>query len=200
MKRQLPSKRSGFTQSVLIDGQKIHIRTGEYEDGSLGEIFISMHKEGAGMRAIMSCFSQAVSIGLQHGVPLEKFVKMFVFTRFEPQGHVEGHPKIEYATSVIDLVFRILGIEYLGMEELARMEDSEKHGHHKTSTEINQDEYVASPSDEPVPNATSIPPASDAQAAQLMGDAPMCSECGHITVRSGTCYKCLSCGSTTGCS
>ena len=92
----------------------MYLRTGEYEDGTLGEIFIDMHKEGAAFRAMMNCFAIAVSMGLQYGVPLEEFVDTFTFTRFEPHGMVEGHPNIKMATSIVDYIFRVLAIEYLG--------------------------------------------------------------------------------------
>jgi ribonucleoside-diphosphate reductase alpha chain len=121
VRRCLPDKRNGFTQKAVVSGQKIFIRTGEYADGKLGEIFVDMHKEGAAFRSLMNCFAMAVSLGLQYGVPLEKLVKLFTFTRFEPQGVVEGHTCIKFATSVIDYIFRVLGIEYLGMKELGHV-------------------------------------------------------------------------------
>src|SRR5690606_14136894 len=99
-RRPLPAKRRGFTQEAKVAGHKVYLRTGEYEDGSLGEIFIDMHKEGAAFRAIMNCFAIAVSKGLQYGVPLEEFVETFTFTRFAPQGQVQGHPNIKMATSI----------------------------------------------------------------------------------------------------
>ena len=97
------------------------MRTGEYEDGTLGEIFIDMHKEGAALRSVMNCFSMLVSIALQYGVPLEVLVEQFVFTRFEPQGPVQGHDRVKFATSVIDYVFRALGVEYLHRDDLAHV-------------------------------------------------------------------------------
>ena len=112
-RRRLPKKRRGFTQEARVGGQKVYVRTGEYEDGALGEIFIDMHKEGAALRSLMNCFAISVSLGLQHGVPLDEFVNAFTFTRFEPQGPVD-HPNIKFATSVIDFVFRMVGMEYPG--------------------------------------------------------------------------------------
>ena len=118
---RLPPKRSGFTQEARVGGHKVFLRTGEYEDGTLGEIFIDMHKEGAAFRSMMNCFAMAVSMGLQYGVPLEEFVDPFTFTRFEPQGIVDGHPNIKMATSIVDYIFRVLGVEYLGRYDLAQV-------------------------------------------------------------------------------
>ena len=115
-RRRLPKKRAGFTQEASVGGHKVYLRTGEYEDQTLGEIFIDMHKEGAAFRSMMNCFAIAVSLGLQYGVPLKEFVDVFTFTRFEPQGAVE-HPNIKFATSVIDYIFRVLGMEYLQMTD-----------------------------------------------------------------------------------
>ena len=108
-KKSLPYKRRGFTQKATIDGQTVFVRTGEYEDGTLGEIFVDMHKEGATFRSLMNCFAIAVSVGLQYGVPLEEYVEKFTFTRFEPAGMVMGHPNIKSSTSIIDFIFRLLG-------------------------------------------------------------------------------------------
>jgi ribonucleoside-diphosphate reductase alpha chain len=119
-RRRLPSKRHGFTQEGRVAGHKVYLRTGEYEDGSLGEIFIDMHKEGAAYRSMINCFAIAVSKGLQYGVPLEEFVDTFTFVRFEPQGMVQGHPNIKMATSIIDYVFRVLGLEYLSRTDLVQ--------------------------------------------------------------------------------
>ena len=99
----------GFTQEARVGGHKIFLRTGEYEDGTLGEIFIDMHKEGAAFRSLMNCFAMSVSVGLQYGVPLQTYVDQFTFTRFEPQGPVEGHPYVKFATSIVDFIFRALG-------------------------------------------------------------------------------------------
>ena len=120
-RRRLPNRRAGYTQKAVVGGHKIYLRTGEYEDGSLGEIFLDMHKEGAAFRSLMNCFAIAVSLGLQHGVPLDEFADAFVFTRFEPNGMVAGHDQIKMVTSVIDYVFRELAISYLGREELAQV-------------------------------------------------------------------------------
>ncbi len=120
-RRRLPGRRAGYTQKANVGGHKIYLRTGEYEDGSLGEIFLDMHKEGAAFRSLMNCFAISVSLGLQHGVPLDEFVDAFVFTRFEPNGMVQGHDQIKMVTSVIDYVFREVAISYLGREELAQV-------------------------------------------------------------------------------
>ncbi|MCA8977003.1 MAG: vitamin B12-dependent ribonucleotide reductase, partial [Planctomycetes bacterium] len=120
-RRRLPNRRAGYTQKAVVGGHKIYLRTGEYEDGTLGEIFLDMHKEGAAFRSLMNCFAIAVSLGLQHGVPLDEFADAFVFTRFEPNGIVQGHDQIKMVTSVIDYVFRELAISYLGRDELAQV-------------------------------------------------------------------------------
>lgn len=119
---KLPQRRKGYTQKAIVGGHKVYLRTGEYQDGSLGEIFIDMHKEGAGFRAMMNNFAIAVSIGLQHGVPLDTFVNAFVFTRFEPSGMVQGNDAIKNATSIIDYVFRELGVSYLDRSDLAHVQ------------------------------------------------------------------------------
>ncbi len=117
--RRLPNRRGGYTQKAKIAGHTVFLRTGEYTDGSLGEIFIDMHREGAGFRSLLNCFAIAVSLGLQYGVPLEEFVDSFVFTKFEPSGPVTGNDHIRFASSVIDYIFRELAITYLGRTDLA---------------------------------------------------------------------------------
>src|SRR5690606_30231552 len=121
-RRTLPAKRRGFTQKAKINGQAIFLRTGEYSDGTVGEIFIDMAKEGATMRSMLNCFAIAISIGLQYGVPLEEFVEKFVFTRFEPSGMVD-HPNIKSTTSIVDFIFRALAYEYLGRTDLVHVLD-----------------------------------------------------------------------------
>lgn len=118
-RKKLPHRRKGYTQKAIVGGHKVYLRTGEFEDGALGEIFIDMHKEGAAFRAMMNNFAIAVSIGLQYGVPLEEFVEAFTFTRFEPAGRVEGNDLIKMSTSIIDYLFRELAISYLGRDDLA---------------------------------------------------------------------------------
>ncbi|MHB1423016.1 MAG: vitamin B12-dependent ribonucleotide reductase [Gemmataceae bacterium] len=127
-RRRLPDRRAGYTQKARIGNHKMYLRTGEYEDGTLGEIFLDMHKEGAAFRSMTNCFAIAVSLGLQHGVPLEEFVDAFVFTRFEPNGMVQGNPHIKMTTSIIDYIFRELAITYLGRHDLAQVEAEDLRG------------------------------------------------------------------------
>ncbi|HEU0215467.1 MAG TPA: vitamin B12-dependent ribonucleotide reductase, partial [Stellaceae bacterium] len=121
-RRQLPNRRKGYTQKASVGGHKIYLRTGEYEDGSLAEIFIDMHKEGSAFRSLMDCFAIAISLGLQYGVPLERLVDQFTFTRFEPSGVVEGNDAIKMATSILDYIFRELAISYLDRGDLAHVQ------------------------------------------------------------------------------
>jgi ribonucleotide reductase alpha subunit/intein/homing endonuclease len=123
-RRPMPQRRSGYTQKATISGHKVYLRTGEYEGGQLGEIFIDMHKEGAAFRSLMNNFAIAISLGLQHGVPLEEFVEAFTFTRFEPNGPVIGHDHIKMATSILDYIFRELAVSYLGRYDLAHVQPS----------------------------------------------------------------------------
>ena len=123
-RRPMPQRRSGYTQKATIAGHKVYLRTGEYEGGQLGEIFIDMHKEGAAFRSLMNNFAIAISLGLQHGVPLEEFVEAFTFTRFEPNGPVVGHDHIKMATSILDYIFRELAVSYLGRYDLAHVQPS----------------------------------------------------------------------------
>lgn len=124
-RRKLPGRRSGYTQKASVGGHKVYLRTGEYEDGTLGEVFIDMHKEGAAFRSLMNSFAIAISLGLQYGVPLEEFVDAFVFTRFEPNGMVVGNDRIKMSTSVIDYIFRDLAVNYLGRNELAQVSEED---------------------------------------------------------------------------
>jgi ribonucleoside-diphosphate reductase alpha chain len=120
-RRRMPERRVGYTQKAIVGGHKIYLRTGEYGDGTLGEIFLDMHKEGAAFRSLMNCFAIAISLGLQHGVPLEEYVEAFVFTRFEPNGPVKLNDRIKMSTSIIDYIFRELAITYLGRNDLAQV-------------------------------------------------------------------------------
>jgi ribonucleoside-diphosphate reductase alpha chain len=120
-REKLPERRKGYTQKAIVGGHKVYLRTGEYKDGTLGEIFIDMHKEGAGFRAMMNNFAIAVSVGLQYGVPLEEFVEAFTFTRFEPAGMVQGNETIKNATSILDYIFRELAVSYLDRTDLAHV-------------------------------------------------------------------------------
>ncbi len=121
-RHKLPERRKGYTQKAIVGGHKVYLRTGEYQDGKLGEIFIDMHKEGAGFRAMMNNFAIAISVGLQYGVPLEEFVEAFTFTRFEPAGIVQGNEAIKNATSILDYIFRELAISYLDRTDLAHVQ------------------------------------------------------------------------------
>ncbi len=127
-KRSMPARRRGYTQKARVGGHNIFLRTGEYDDGSLGEIFIDMHREGAAFRSLMNCFAIAISIGLQHGVPLEQYVEKFVFTRFEPNGPVGGHRYIKMVTSMVDYIFRELALTYLGRTDLAQVKPEDLRG------------------------------------------------------------------------
>ena len=219
-RKKLPAKRRGFTQKAKINGQAIFLRTGEYGDGTVGEIFIDMAKEGATMRSMLNCFAIAISIGLQYGVPLEEFVEKFVFTRFEPSGMVE-HPNIKSTTSIIDLIFRSLAYEYLGRNDLVHVLDKpeiENLGNaawdENTPTignrkpELSEVRVMGNATSSPAGNIqaarinkySSGLDAVNAAAKSMQSDAPACNTCGHITIRSGTCYKCLNCGNSMGCS
>jgi len=191
------------------------MRTGEYNDGTLGEIFIDLAKEGSTLRSLMNCFAIAVSVGLQYGVPLEEFVEKFVFTKFEPAGMVD-HPNIKTTTSLVDFVFRALAYEYLGRTDLVHVidkpeitnlgdEEAELIGKPSLSN-LRVKSVVAAPSvkfqksHKTAVRTESGLDAANAAAKSMQSDAPSCNVCGHITVRSGTCYKCLNCGNSMGCS
>ena len=224
-RRALPAKRRGFTQKAKINGQALFLRTGEYNDGTLGEIFIDMAKEGATMRSMLNCFAISISIGLQYGVPLEEFVEKFVFTRFEPSGMVD-HPNIKTTTSIIDFMFRSLAYEYLGRNDLVHVLDKpevmntgKEEWDIETPTigdrihEMSDVRVVGVPSTangkapqvkahrmESIKKVHNEMDAVNAASKSMQSDAPPCNTCGHITIRSGTCYKCLNCGNSMGCS
>jgi ribonucleoside-diphosphate reductase alpha chain len=207
-KKVLPFKRRGYTQKAIIDGQTVYVRTGEYEDGTLGEIFVDMHKEGATFRSLMNCFAIAVSVGLQYGVPLEEYVEKFTFTRFEPAGMVVGHANIKSATSIIDYIFRMLGYEYQDRADLVHVITEQKGitgNPQMENSDVNPDETnVYKPADK-VAGVSSSSAGSKKQysvdlSMGVQSDAPSCNVCGHTTLRSGTCYKCLNCGNSMGCS
>jgi len=220
-KRRLPAKRSGITVAAKVGNQQIWLRTGEYPNGQLAEIFVDMYKEGAAVRSLLNMFAISVSMGLQYGVPLEKYVENFVFTRFEPSGFTD-HPNIKNCTSIIDFVFRVLGMEYLGrtdfvqvppkgiqkkkFENLAKIAESkaaQETMNLDTTTVTEIIEISEHTNQAPLPTLEkeeALANASDAALANMMGDAPACPTCGHITVRNGSCYKCLNCGDSLGCS
>ncbi|MBE7438419.1 MAG: vitamin B12-dependent ribonucleotide reductase [Spirochaetales bacterium] len=223
-RRRLPDRRSGYTQKAIVGGHKIYLRTGEYEDGQLGEIFLDMHKEGAAFRSLMNAFAIAISLGLQHGVPLEEFVEAFVFTRFQPNGPVTGNPHIKMSTSVIDYVFRELAISYLGRTDLAQvapddlrddeMADPSKKNYKSIQdsepdiTRIVDQTLEAAQKSVQLSRRAEIREQAEltvqvkARVARLQGyEGDACPECGQFTlVRNGSCLKCNSCGATTGCS
>src|SRR5213075_2289541 len=124
-RERMPDRRKGYTQKAVVGGHKVYLRTGEYDDGRIGEIFIDMHKEGAALRSFINNFAIAVSLGLQYGVPLEEYVDAFTFTRFEPAGPVQGNDSIKYATSILDYVFRELAVSYMSRFDLAHVDPSE---------------------------------------------------------------------------
>lgn len=208
-RKQLPSKRRGYTYKAKVGGQQIFVRTGEYRDGTLGEIFVDMAKEGATMRSLMNSFAIAVSVGLQYGVPLEEYVDKFTFTRFDPSGVVE-HPNIKRATSVLDFMFRMLAYEYLDRTDLVHVLDPERMSNDEDegTQELSQVRVTAPKSSKPVekstaPKAMKVSASKEEDVKKMMGtsaDAPACKNCGNITLRNGTCYMCPNCGTTTGCS
>jgi ribonucleoside-diphosphate reductase alpha chain len=285
-REKMPDRRKGYTQKAVVGGHKVYLRTGEYDDGRLGEIFIDMHKEGAALRSFINNFAIAVSLGLQYGVPLEEYVDAFTFTRFEPAGPVQGNDSIKYATSILDYVFRELAVSYMSRFDLAHVDPNESgfdalgkgveegkepddgHGHQATKylskglTRSRTDNLVimrggssaVGPGSDSAPaggnrvtalasqGATSrvsdtlegavalkqetqhdLSPTEKLEAlkwskagaahaapskaerraeAKAKGyEGEMCGECGNFTlVRNGTCMKCDTCGSTTGCS
>jgi len=229
-RKKLPNRRGGYTQAATIGGTKLYLRTGEYEDGTLGEIFLDIHREGAGFRAVLNCFAIAVSMGLQHGVPLEEFCEAFLFTRFEPNGMVLGSDTVKFSTSLIDFVFRELAISYLGRFELAQVEPEQlmqlTGGNKKPESQGQSFGPQATGGMTPLfPEGETVSVAQSAgmavaipghgHAAQAAGTSASafqtarqkgytgdpCPECGHLTmVRNGACLKCQTCGATTGCS
>lgn len=192
-KLRLRSKRTGYNYAATIAGQRIFFRTGEYENGQIGEIFIDMFKAGASYKSLLNCFAVSVSLGLQYGVPLEKFVDKFIYTRFEPSGFTD-HPNVRNATSPLDFIFRVLAAEYLGRTDLIQVPPTEVDD---TSYDVGKDIEEKSVIDRIQSNDQNQ--VSNFMAG-LDGDAPPCDLCGHITARNGTCYRCLNCGNSMGCS
>jgi ribonucleoside-diphosphate reductase alpha chain len=258
-REKLPSRRKGYTQKAVVGGHKVYLRTGEYDDGRLGEIFVDMHKEGATLRSLLNNFAIAISLGLQYGVPLDEYVDAFTFTRFEPAGMVTGNDTIKMATSILDYVFRELAISYMGRYDLAHVDPSEMEvgaigkgeNEGKAAPVISRGLVRGkTPSLSAVTSAdargtesTRTAPAAAAVVTAFLGGAPAgaaktatafkqdlaieteaerakamevsqraaakakgyegssCPECHNFTmVRNGTCLKCDTCGSTTGCS
>ena len=188
-KRALPAKRSGITVEAMVGNQQVYLRTGEYPNGDLGEIFIDMYREGAAFRSVLNCFAISISMGLQHGVPLEKFVEKFTFTRFEPSGFT-SHPNVKMCTSIVDYIFRVLAVEYLGRMDLAQVppEGIEKNRADKlqeiAQAALQVGEQTALLSGTPV---------------NVDAGAPPCDTCGHATIQNGDCFRCMNCGSSMGC-
>ncbi len=257
-RHKLPGRRKGYTQKAVVGGHKVYLRTGEYEDGSLGEIFVDMHKEGAAFRSMMNNFAMAISIGLQYGVPLEEYVEAFSFTRFEPSGMVSGNDAIKMATSILDYIFRELAISYLGRTDLAHADptdlvpsaigeaykdDTEEPttmtsaaalSHYTSNGYVRSNLYVlkggktiknkdqvqatlgstttgnlALDNDADSSLEAGLVTGADSEVsndqmkmARLKGyEGDPCGECANFTlVRNGTCLKCMTCGSTSGCS
>ncbi len=213
-RQRLPFRRSGYTQKVKIGGQSVYLRTGEYENGQLGEIFIDMHREGAAFRSLMNCFAIAISLGLQHGVPLEEFVDAFVYTKFEPSGMVNGSPHVKMTTSLIDYIFRELAVTYLGRDDLAHvapeeillrkmkpLEEDQLAKEVEKKTVIKETKPVTESMAVTKKEAVSSSDGDYDRAKQLGYTGDSCPECGSMTmIRNGTCLKCMTCGSTTGCS
>ena len=267
-REKMPDRRKGYTQKAVVGGHKVYLRTGEYQDGRIGEIFIDMHKEGAAFRAMMNNFAIAISLGLQYGVPLEEYVEAFTFTRFEPAGFVQGNESIKNATSILDYVFRELAISYLGRYDLAHVDPSDI-GHDvlgkgddqsklsataakyvskgftrgrtdklmlvdggasggtsgatvvtalssqgatalKSEPVVEQDMEAEEGADlsalgfsaPRVDTSAGMTKADKRAEARMKGyEGEACPECANFTlVRNGTCMKCDTCGSTTGCS
>ena len=282
-REKMPDRRKGYTQKAVVGGHKVYLRTGEYDDGRLGEIFIDMHKEGAALRSFINNFAIAVSLGLQYGVPLDEYVDAFTFTRFEPAGPVQGNDSIKYATSILDYVFRELAVSYLSRFDLAHVDPNESgfdalgrgveegkspdeaQGAGQQATKYLSRGLTRSRTDNlvvmrggsaAISQGADNAPAGGSKVTALHGqggrvsdtiegavalkqetnhdlspterlqwskagavastqskaerraeakakgyEGEMCSECGNFTlVRNGTCMKCDTCGSTTGCS
>jgi len=182
-RRRLPNTRHGITYEVKVGGHKVYVRTGEYVTGELGEIFLDMAKEGAMLRSMFNCFAVAVSKALQYGTPLRELIDTFCLTQFEPAGIVEGHSHVKFSTSVIDAVFRILALEYLNDDHYAqvKLEDVK----YERTSSGNTEKIMA--------------PKSDHKRSSMSNNPP-CTQCGGLTIRSGTCYACTSCGASQGCS
>jgi ribonucleoside-diphosphate reductase alpha chain len=204
-RRKLPTRRRGFIQEARVGGHKVYLKTGEYPDGALGEIFVDMYKEGAGYRALLNCFAIAVSKGLQYGVPLDEFVDTFTFTRFEPAGIVTGHDAVKNATSIVDYVFRVLGYEYLHRMDFVHVKavngDGSSHAPIPHIEEQKAQAKLAEPEAEKDDEGKGDFE-SRAKAAMEQGfTGAQCLSCSSMKVKqNGSCQVCIDCGETTGCS
>jgi ribonucleoside-diphosphate reductase alpha chain len=194
IQEKLPTQRRGFVQEALVGGHKVYVRTGEYPDGRLGEIFIDMYKEGASYRSLVNMLAIAVSKGLQYGIPLEEYVDTFTYTKFEPAGVVQGHENIKMATSIMDFVFRLMGYEYLGRTDLVQNKPADAQKtlpldlSHTTVKKVDTTSQI-----------TEHDPKNDAKKQGFTGD--QCGACGSMKMkRNGSCLLCVDCGETTGCS
>ena len=209
-REKIPNRRKGYTQKAIVGGHKVYLRTGEYDDGRLGEIFVDMHKEGAALRSLLNSFAISVSLGLQYDVPLEEYVEAFVSFRCDPSGPVQGNDSIKQASSVLDYIARELAISYLGRTDLATGEGAAidapaapvSRGLVRKTVEPEppaEPEPVEIVAEEPAKPKSRKTLRAEAKAKGFEGEA--CNECGNFTlVRNGTCLKCNTCGSTTGCS
>lgn len=207
-RRRLPDRRKGYIQKASVGGHKVYLHTGEYEDGALGEIFIDMHKEGAAFRSLMNNFAIAISMGLQHGVPLEEFVDAFLFTRFEPAGEVRGNDTVRHATSILDYLFRELAVSYLGRNDLAHVDpfDARSDGLGQTAQDAAQlisrgfsrgrspDNLVLFNARKGAEKGRAGPAGADAPVARYGGEA--CAACGHFTMEEDGSGRsvCAACG------
>ena len=194
-REKLPARRRGYTQKATVGNHKVYLRTGEYPDGRIGEIFIDMHKEGSAFRSLMNSFAIAISVGLQYGVPLEEYVDAYTFTKFEPAGFVTGNSAIKNATSLLDYIFRELAVSYLSRHDLAHVPPVDCVT--DVTTKSVHDAYTR---DNDLTVKSGIP--TEVEASRMKGyTGEACPACGSFTmVRNGTCLKCESCGETTGCS
>jgi ribonucleoside-diphosphate reductase alpha chain len=208
-RRKLPDRRKGYIQKASVGGHKVYIHTGEYDDGELGEIFIDMHKEGAAFRSLMNNFAVAISIGLQYGVPLEEFVDAFVFTRFEPAGPVTGNDTVKSATSILDYIFRELGVSYLGRGDLASVDPAALNADGLGHGEAARAEAEPQPASRFISrgfargaapdNLVFLPTANRAPGPAPQAAAGICAACGDIAVvRKGQSLICETCGARAG--
>jgi ribonucleoside-diphosphate reductase alpha chain len=212
-RRRLPKRRHGYVREATVGGHKVYLRTGEFEDGQLGEIFIDMYKEGASFKGLMNCFAVLASKALQYGVPLEELVDTFTFTRFEPAGFVEGHEAIKNATSMLDYVFRTLGFDYLDRTDFVHVKAIDEVAPAPASIQAPssdvpmnavrvEDPEGYEPPAHVTPSGTREQSTSSVSMSKLGGfTGETCSNCTSMhTVRNGTCLVCIDCGTTTGCS
>ncbi|MBN1929283.1 MAG: vitamin B12-dependent ribonucleotide reductase [Chlorobiaceae bacterium] len=208
-RRMLPKRRKGFIREAYVGGHKVFLRTGEYEDGSLGEVFIDMYKEGASFKGLLNCFAVLASKALQYGMPLEELVDSFTFTRFEPAGAVQGHNAIKNSTSILDYVFRSIGYDYLGrkdfvhvkaVDEVPEVPANGNGNGHAAKAKASEPELAVHAA-KPHHDEKSVLKSQAAQARVQGYTGEQCENCGSVRVKqNGTCKVCEDCGMTTGCS